>query len=123
MESSTFTSAFVAMKTCMERIAAMRFKLRMFGITIDGETDVLREIQSAVNNVSKFKSTLNKEHTSILYNAIKWAVSAGIIRVGAVDSNENIADAFTKRLPVIKKEISIWKLDLLVVKFGDLVSI
>ena len=95
----------------------------MFGIQIDGETDGLCETQSAVNNVSKFKSTRNKEHVSILYNAVNWAVAVGIMRIDTVDSNENLADTFTKRLSVITNGISIWKLDLLVVKFGNLVSI
>ena len=35
---------------------------------------------------------------------IRWAVAAGIVRVGKVDSDENLADAFTKRLPAIKRD-------------------
>ena len=56
-----------------------------------------------VNNASKFESTLNKTHASIAYHAIRWAVAAGIICVGKVDSDEKLADSFTKRLPAIKK--------------------
>ena len=41
VESSTFTSEFVAMKTCTDKEIGLRFKLRMFGIPIDGETDIL----------------------------------------------------------------------------------
>ena len=104
VESSTFASEFVAMKTCMEKVIALRFKLRMFGIPIDGETDILCDNQSVVNNASKFESTLNKKHASIAYHAITWAVAAGIIRVGKVESNENLADTFTKRLPAIKRD-------------------
>jgi hypothetical protein len=36
VESSTFGSEFVAMRVAVERIAALRYKLRMFGIPIDG---------------------------------------------------------------------------------------
>ena len=104
VESSTFTSEFVAMKACMEKIIALRFKLRMFGIPIDGEADMLCDNLSVVNNASKFESTLNKKHASIAYHAIRWAVAAGIVRVGKVDSDENLADAFTKRLPAIKRD-------------------
>ena len=104
VESSTFTSEFVAMKTCMEKIVALRFKLMIFGIPMDGETDVLCDNQSVVNNASKFESTLNKKHAFIAYHAIRWAVATGIICVGEVDSNENLADAFTKRLPAVKRD-------------------
>ena len=88
----------------MEKIIALRFKLRMFGIPIDGEADILCDNLSVVNNASKFESTLNKKHASIAYHAIRWAVAAGIIRVGKVDSEENLADAFTKRLPATKRD-------------------
>ena len=36
VESSTFSSEFIAMKTCTKHIIALRFKLRMFGLDIDG---------------------------------------------------------------------------------------
>jgi hypothetical protein len=36
MESSTFGSEFVALRICVEIIEALRYKLRMFGIPIDG---------------------------------------------------------------------------------------
>ena len=104
VESSTFTSEFIALKACMERIIGIRFKLRMFGIPIDGTADVLCDNQSVVNNSSKFESTLDKKHASIAYHAVRWAVAAGIIRVGKVHKDDNLADAFTKRLSANKRE-------------------
>ena len=41
VESSTFTSEFIALKACTERVVGIRFKLRIFGIPIDGTTDIL----------------------------------------------------------------------------------
>lgn len=38
VETHTFTSEFIALKTCMERIVGIRFKLRMFGISLDGKS-------------------------------------------------------------------------------------
>ena len=81
MESSTFTSKFIALKACMERIVGVRSKLRMFGIPIDGVADLLCDNQSVVNDSSKFESTLDKKHASIAYHAVRWSVAAGIIRV------------------------------------------
>ena len=104
VESSTFTSEFIALKTCMERIVGLRFKLRMFGIPIDGTADILCDNQSVVNNSSKFESTLDKKHASIAYHAVRWSVAAGIIRVGKIYKDDNLADAFTKRLSANKRE-------------------
>ena len=92
------------MKTCMERIIGVRFKLRMFGVPLNNPTDVLCDNQSVVNNTSKFESTLNKKHTSIAYHAVRLAVAAGIIRVGKVHKDENLADAFRKRLSAVKRD-------------------
>ena len=36
VDSSTYGSGFIALKTCVEHIIALGFKLRMFGIPIDG---------------------------------------------------------------------------------------
>ena len=88
----------------MDRIVGVRFKLGMFGIPINGTTDVLCDNQNVVKNVSKFKSTLDKKHASIAYHAVRWAVAAGIMRVGKVHKDENLADAFTKRLSATKHD-------------------
>ena len=104
VESSAFSSEFIAMKTCVESIIGLRFKLRMFGIPFHSPADVLCDNQSVVTNSSKLESKLNKKHSSVAYHATRWAVAAGIIRVGKVPGEENLADAFTKRLPVVKRE-------------------
>ena len=40
VESSTFGSEFIAMRICVDMIKALRYKLRMFGISIDGPANV-----------------------------------------------------------------------------------
>ena len=103
VESSTFSSEFIAMKTCTEAITALRYKLRMFGIPIDGPTSVLCDNQSVVNNSSKIESILNKKHNSIAYHATRWATAAEVIRVGKIGTEENLADAMTKRLAAMRR--------------------
>ena len=93
------------MKTCLEGIVALRYKLRMFGVKIDGSADVLCDNQSVVNNSSNIASVLNKKHNAIAYHAVRWAVAAGVIRVGKVDTKENIADAMTKRLTAAVRDL------------------
>ena len=105
VESSTFSSEFIAAKVCMEYIIALRYKLYMFGIPVDGPADMLCDNQSVVNNCTKLESTLNKKHCSIAYHAVRWAVAADILRVGKIDTGWNLADAFTKRLTVAKRDL------------------
>lgn len=104
VESSTFSSEFIAMKTCVEQIAGLRYKLRMFGVEIMGRADVLCDNQSVVSNSSKIESVLNKKHSSIAYHAVRWAVAAEMVRIGKIHTDENLADAMTKLLTVAKRD-------------------
>ena len=104
VESSTFSSEFIAMKACVEHITALRYKLRMFGVPILESTKVLCDNESVVRNSSKLESTLNKKHCSLAYHAVRWAVAAAIISIGWIPTDLNIADAMTKRLTVYKRD-------------------
>ena len=100
VETSTFSSEFIALKTCMEQIVAMRYKLRVFGVNIDGPATVFCDNQTCVNCSSNMEATLNKKHSSLAYHATRHAVAAGIIRVAWIESSENLADPLTKQLTV-----------------------
>ena len=46
-------------------IVALRYKLRMFGVPLDGLADVMRDNQLAVNNKSLPQSNLGKKHNAV----------------------------------------------------------
>ena len=98
VESSTFGSEFVAMRIAVERIRALRYKLRMFGIPIDGPTNVLGDNESVVNSASKVDARLHKKHNAICFHTVREASAAGWIRVGWEPTATNVADLFTKML-------------------------
>ena len=50
VETSTFGSEFAAMKDAVELIAALRCKLRMFGVPIDGLTDMFCDNEAVYKN-------------------------------------------------------------------------
>ena len=103
VETSTFSSELIALKTCMEHIISLRYKLRMFGVCIDGPATVFCDNKTCVDCSSKFEATLNKKHSSLAYHAVRHAVAAGIIRVLWIESGENLADPFTKQLTVSQR--------------------
>ena len=59
VESSAFSSEFIAAKTCVEHISALRYKLRMFGVPIDGPTNILCDNESVVKNSTRIDYSLN----------------------------------------------------------------
>lgn len=101
VETSAFSSEFIAMKQCIEDIEHLRFKLRLFGIPINEqhpETYVYCDNESLVKNTSLVESTLNKKHSAVAYHFSRWNVAASVIKVAWVRSQDNLADAFTKLL-------------------------
>ena len=101
VETSAFSAEFLALKACIEDVEYLRFKLRMFGIPILNKdaTNLFCDNESVVKNSTNVDSTLNKKHSSVAYHFARWCVAAGICALGWIPSTENLADAFTKRLP------------------------
>eukprot|EP00978_Attheya_sp_CCMP212_P034977 scaffold149828_cov60-Attheya_sp.AAC.2 len=100
VEASTVSSEFIAMKACIEAIEALRFKLLMFGVPLPrGEpTHVFCDNESVVKNSTSIESTLNKKHSSIAYHYTRWSSVASVVSVAWINTQYNLADAFTKHL-------------------------
>ena len=71
METKTFSSEFIALKTAVEQIEALRYKLRMMGIAIDGSCSIFCDNQAVTKNVSALESTLSKKHSKVVNVASK----------------------------------------------------
>ena len=104
VETSTYGSEFVAMRLSFEMIKSMSYKLRMFGIPIDGPAKVYGDNNSVVLNASSPESTLKKKHHSINYHYVRECVAAGIGLIFKVDTGDNLADLFTKVLDKVKRK-------------------
>jgi hypothetical protein len=80
VESSTFGSEFIALKTAIDHVEALRYKLRMFGIPLDGPTSIVCDNKSVVKNTTHSESTLKHKHLSIPYHRCREAIAAGYVR-------------------------------------------
>ena len=63
LESSTFGSEFNALRIAVDQTVSLRYKLRMMGVNIEGQTHIFCDNRSVVNNAIKLESTLS---TSVL---------------------------------------------------------
>ena len=104
VESSTFGSEYIAMKTAVEMLQALRYKLRWFGVHIDGPVNVFGDNESVINSSQKPEATLSKKHNSIAYHKTREAVASGMIRVAYVNTLLNLADVLTKPLPKARRD-------------------
>jgi hypothetical protein len=92
------------MKTAIELIESLRYKLRMFGVPIEGPTNVFCDNEAVCKNTTKPESVLSKKHHSIAYHRGREAVAAGTIRVSKEGTHTNLADVFTKTMAAPKRE-------------------
>ena len=103
VESSTFGSEFIAIRIACDKIEALRYKLRMFGIPIDGPTDVYCDNGSVVTSAQRVERHLNKKHNAICFHRVRECVAHKMIRVTKEDGGTNLADLFTKLLEAVKR--------------------
>ena len=70
VEYSSFGSKFLASIIDMELLISLRYKLRMFGITIDVPVDVFCDNQYITKNVTLPHSVLNRRKNKICYHRV-----------------------------------------------------
>ena len=103
VESSTFGSEFVALRISTDLVISLRYKLRMFGIPIDGPANLFCDNEAVYKNASFAESQLKKKHQSICFHRVRECVAANIVIPHKVDTNFNLADLLTKSLPALKR--------------------
>ena len=95
------------MKTMVEHIEALRYKLWMFGIPIEGPTNVFCDNEAGFKSTLILDSMLKKKHTSRCYHWAREAVAACTMRVAKEGTATNLADLFTKPLTDSRRAIFI----------------
>ena len=101
IETSSFGSELSAMKTAVELVEGLRYKLRMMGIPLEGTTRVYADNMSVVHNCSKPESQLKKKSNSIAYHYVRerCAGPRPVCSISYIPTQDNLADMFTKSQP------------------------
>ena len=109
IESSSFGSELSAMKTAVEKVEGLRYKLRMMGVPLDGPTYIKADNMSVVHNCSKPESQLKKKSNSIAYHYTRERCSgqSPVCSVTYIPSRFNKSDMLTKSQPgSVRKELA-----------------
>ena len=68
VETSTFRSEFTMLKQAAKMVKALRYKLKMFGVPIEGPTYMFFDNEAVYKNSITPESVLIKRHHSISYH-------------------------------------------------------
>ena len=71
----------------------------MIGVTIEGAANAFSDHESVYKNDSFSESQLKKKHQVICFHRARECMTANIIIVHRVNTNDNIEDLLTKLLP------------------------
>ena len=93
-----FGAEFVAMKTGVEALRDIRYKLCMMFVLLTGPTYVYGDNMSFIYNTSRPELTLNKKSNSICYHAVREAVASGECLTTHCKTRDNYSDMMTKVL-------------------------
>ena len=77
-------------------VCPLRYKLRMFGVPIDGPARIFCDNEAVYRNSSDPASTLKKRHQSIAYHLCREAVASGVALIYKEDGDTNLSDILTK---------------------------
>ena len=84
-------------------IEALFYKLRMFGVPIEGECCVFEDNEGVVKAGSNPDARLSKKHDSVVYHQIREYVAFRLILLCYEKGESNLADLLIKSLPVERR--------------------
>lgn len=96
VETSTFGLDFAALKQAVEMTKALRHKLWMFGVPLDGPANVHCDNEVMCKNVSVPSLVLNEKMHSVSFHHHRETVAVGVIRMAKEDMDTNLSDSFVK---------------------------
>jgi hypothetical protein len=99
VEASTFGSEFIAMKTAIEQVESLRYKLWKMGIPISGPTSVYTDNQSVFKNATSPESVLKKKNNLIAYHRTREDQASKTVQVTWEPGDTNMLDILTKVMP------------------------
>ena len=94
----TFESEFMVIHHATEYLRGLRYKLRMFGITIDKNVFVHGDNQSVLLNTTLLQSNLNKKSQSITFQFVCEVCAADEWRTAYINTALNVANLMMKPL-------------------------
>ena len=104
VETSTTGREFCAMKLGVEMVDDLGYKLRIFGVPLDGADNVFCDNKGVYKNTVMPESTLRKKHHSIAYHKCREMVAAKKVRVAKQGMLKNLSELFTRVLTVYRRK-------------------
>ena len=96
VETATFGSEFMVVRTTVEQVMAIRTTLRYLGVPIIGPTYLHGDNKSVVDSCNVPRARIHKRHIILSFHRVREAITAGIIKFVHIPGDQNPADICSK---------------------------
>lgn len=96
VETATYGSEFIAARTCIEQIIALRHSLRYLGVPIDPWSHMFGDNQSVVDSSMRIDAKLHKRHVALSFHFVRSVIASGMVKFYHIIGVINPADILSK---------------------------
>ena len=99
IETSSFRSECLAMKSCTEYIQGLKFKLHMMGIQYNCPAFIYGDSQHVLSNKNMPQLMPTKKSNSILYHSVREGTARNEWKATYINTNDKRSNLLTNPLP------------------------
>ncbi|KAG7363699.1 hypothetical protein IV203_027060 [Nitzschia inconspicua] len=106
VETATYGSEMVAMRTCVEQVVDLRNTLRYLGVPIRDKSYVFGDNESVINSSKELHAKLHKRHNMLSFHYVREAIATGFLHLTHIPGKINPADKLSKHWGIPTSRIS-----------------
>lgn len=96
-KASTYAE-YVALSEAVSELKFVKELLKLFNVTLEKPINIFEDNSGAINLAKYGSFTKNSKHIEVHYHYVHESIKENMINVVKVNSDDNIADIFTKSL-------------------------
>ena len=96
VETATYSSEFVAARTCVEQIIDLHNMFRYLGVEVREKSYMFGDNESVVTSSSTLHAKLHKRHNLLSFHRVREAIASKFIDFNFLPGDENPADVLSK---------------------------
>ena len=96
VETATYSSEFVAARTCVEQLIDLRNTLRYLGVQVNEKSYMFGDNESVVNSSTVLYAKLHKRHNLLSFHRVREAIASRYVDFNYLPGPQNPADVLSK---------------------------
>ena len=100
--TSNFSEEFMALRYAVEEAISLKYLLQSLGVKVKRPIKIFSDSKSVLDSATIPGTDLKRKHVALAFHAVREAYAHNVVSLHKIDTQDNIADMFTKNLGRIK---------------------